>query len=428
MEKDNKILGGILGIIAGFVFSIPWLLCYIYLNIITSYLAFVIGYGVYFGYKLVNSKVYKEKGFCAYLLISSIIVVLVDTLVIMPIIMILKGGNKLSFDYVMYLYSYRETSAGIIRDALIGTLFTVIGVLPVYNGLNLKDAEKGNSKTKKETYENKLDSAKEDVKKIFEKYNAFDKNSAVSKDIIKKEIKELSKTNKNVSFSTVDMMKGIVIKKGKKGTWYYDESKDANFSKTAKSILISCIIVGVIAGLSSGLSDTNISSNTQKEGTKSNISSKNVKLTSVKLKDNVQISLPENMFVYNEEENKDSNCYTYVYLPQNVNELKISFVKIFLYHDEYSSEAKIEDLLEYYKTFDLGESEKTVELTLTDYNAIYWHIEAIDKSYSYDVYVYLKNNKLYEFDIDFDHNEYDEDLKTLSNNIASSIKFNIANS
>ena len=59
MKKNNAL--GILGAIIGAIlFSIPWIIAYVYLNYILSLLAMVIAFGSFYFYKLFGGEVTKK--------------------------------------------------------------------------------------------------------------------------------------------------------------------------------------------------------------------------------------------------------------------------------------------------------------------------------------------------------------------------------
>ena len=67
MKKIAKYFTGILG---GLIFSIPWLLVYVFLNLSVGYLDCLIVFGIVLGYKLVNKDIYNDTKTRIYLIIS----------------------------------------------------------------------------------------------------------------------------------------------------------------------------------------------------------------------------------------------------------------------------------------------------------------------------------------------------------------------
>ena len=61
IKMEKSYFMGIIGALLGaFVATIPWILLYIYGNMMLSILAFVIGYGALYGYKLFHGVVDKN--------------------------------------------------------------------------------------------------------------------------------------------------------------------------------------------------------------------------------------------------------------------------------------------------------------------------------------------------------------------------------
>ena len=51
VENNNYILGILGAVLGGLVASIPWIIMYVYLEILWSFMALIIGYGAFIGYK-----------------------------------------------------------------------------------------------------------------------------------------------------------------------------------------------------------------------------------------------------------------------------------------------------------------------------------------------------------------------------------------
>ena len=61
MNENKNYITGILGALAGgFIASIPWILTYVYANMILSLLAVIIAMGALKGYQMCNGKVNKS--------------------------------------------------------------------------------------------------------------------------------------------------------------------------------------------------------------------------------------------------------------------------------------------------------------------------------------------------------------------------------
>ena len=333
MEK-KKILGGILGILMGFVFSIPWILCYIYLESIVAYLALLIGFGILLGYKLVNKKAYKTNKFIAYLFATSILIIIVNTLIVIPVISLLKENVNVSMELLMYLYSNKEVFSGVVSDLVISILFTIIGVFPIINKLGIE----GKEEQKEVSYEEFV----QKVKEIYEKHDALQKENAIENKIINKEIEELN--FKNTLYYLEKMKTNFLIgSNGLKKSYYNEKNenkKTANIKKTIFFIVL--IVIGVALGI--GLVALETENDVAQEY--------NYEISYKKhdLLNNISIDLPDYMFLQESEEENEGEMY-YCFLPKNINKsifqyIEINQYDIVIFEDEY-----IENFIDYSKEF-----------------------------------------------------------------------------
>ena len=88
-QTKNKYLIGILGALLGaFIGSIPWILLYVFGNMIYAILSILIVAGAFYGYKLTKAKI--DKKLPIILSIASFIAITATMLLIIPIIYIFK--------------------------------------------------------------------------------------------------------------------------------------------------------------------------------------------------------------------------------------------------------------------------------------------------------------------------------------------------
>ena len=84
-KQSSKILLGVIGAVIGaFVGAIPWILVYVFGNLIVALLSILIAVASYYGYKLTKAKI--DKKLPVIVAISSIFAVTVSTFVIIPLI------------------------------------------------------------------------------------------------------------------------------------------------------------------------------------------------------------------------------------------------------------------------------------------------------------------------------------------------------
>ena len=148
-ETNNGYLFGIIGsILGGLVASLPWIIMYVYVEMMWSFMAFLIGYGAFLGYKLFKGKMDIK---VPYIIgIVSIIVIIFTTLYVIPALLIIKEGLTPNFEILSLLYSNTEFKSVIIKDLIFAVLFTVLGVSGIFKTLK-NQAKNGEELTLKKT-------------------------------------------------------------------------------------------------------------------------------------------------------------------------------------------------------------------------------------------------------------------------------------
>lgn len=336
MEK-KKILGGILGILMGFVFSIPWILCYIYLERIVAYLALLIGFGILLGYKLVNKKAYKTNKFIAYLFATSILIIIVNTLIVIPVISLLKENVNVSMELLMYLYSNKEVFGGVVSDLVISVLFTIIGVFPIINKLGIE----GKEEQKEVSYEEFA----QKVKEIYEKHDALQKENAVENKIINKEIEELN--FKNTLYYLERMKTNFLIgSNGLKKSYYNEKNENKKTANLKKIIFFICTIT---LGVALGIGLVALDAETENDDV---VQEYNYEISYKKhdLSNNISIDLPDYMFLQESEEQEEGGMY-YCFLPKNINKSIFQYIEINEYETVIFEDEYIEEFIDYSKEF-----------------------------------------------------------------------------
>lgn len=148
-ETNNGYLFGIIGsILGGLVASLPWIIMYVYVEMMWSFMAFLIGYGAFLGYKLFKGKMDIK---VPYIIgIVSIIVIIFTTLYVIPALLIIKEGLTPNFEILSLLYSNSEFKSAIIKDLIFAVLFTILGVSGIFKTLK-NQAKNGKELTLKKT-------------------------------------------------------------------------------------------------------------------------------------------------------------------------------------------------------------------------------------------------------------------------------------
>ena len=92
-EVKRSYLTGILGaILGGVIAAIPWVLTYVYGNMMLSLLALIIGAGEFYGYKLCKGKMTTKLPII--IMVIAIIIVTVVTLLVIPFMLLQKNGME----------------------------------------------------------------------------------------------------------------------------------------------------------------------------------------------------------------------------------------------------------------------------------------------------------------------------------------------
>ena len=241
VNNVNYITGVIGAIVGGFIGAVPWILAYIYGNMMIAILAIFIAGGAYFGYKLCKGKVTKKLPIIIMLI--SIIIVAITSLLIIPIILIHTEGLNVSIDTIKYLYQNSEFEAGIIRDTVIAVVFTVIGggVIRAKIKQELAEGTINNKEQTPEELKSLKEQAIEKIKPVFVKYNAVSKEHTIDKIELEAELEE-----KSIDKKLLDILKSVEIVKKEKGKFYYNQENENKEIKPKKQISKSNLIAIVI--------------------------------------------------------------------------------------------------------------------------------------------------------------------------------------
>ena len=128
MEVKNKnYVTGIIGALIGWIIaSIPWIICYVYFDLIWSLLAIPIALGALKGYQLLKGK--EDKKLPIIISIVSIVVITLVTLVIIPLLLLVQEGLSANFTTLKLLYQYSDFKGAILLDYFLALVFTGLGI------------------------------------------------------------------------------------------------------------------------------------------------------------------------------------------------------------------------------------------------------------------------------------------------------------
>jgi len=259
-EKQKGYLLGIVGaLIGGLIGTIPWIILYVYANMIYSLLAFIVAMAALKGYELFKGKIDKKLPYIIGTI--SIICITIATLVIIPNLLLVKEIGTTSLANFKLLYADSEFAGAIIGDYIMSLLFTILGISGVFASIK-KQVNNGSQKIDLNYNENAVsDEDRTQIKEIFVKYNALDKHNAISKETLLRENEDLEeKINYLVSIG--------IIKIYKKDYYYNEKNENKKVSKT-KSWVIIAIVFAVLLGV--GIFSSSLSDDNQKETTENRV-------------------------------------------------------------------------------------------------------------------------------------------------------------
>ena len=127
---------GIIGaLIGGLIASIPWIVFYVYFKMLWSILAFPIAFFSYLGYKLFKGK--QSNKLSLIITLISIFTITIVTLIIIPLLLLIKDGVSLS--NFQLLYKSTEFKKALFEDYIFSLLFTLLGISGLVVKINQKD-------------------------------------------------------------------------------------------------------------------------------------------------------------------------------------------------------------------------------------------------------------------------------------------------
>ncbi len=211
---NKRILGIIGALLGGFLFTIPWILLYVYGQMLFSVLAAFIAFGALLGYKKLGGAVDKKTP--AIIIIVSLIVIIVTTLIIIPLCLLYREGYIVSWHNLEFIYNHDEFRNAMTHDLIISVIFTILGISGVISKLK-QEVNPNYVSTQNVNLANNQANI-EKVKNAFLKYHAMDKFSATSKENILNEI--------NNDIKVFNQLKMQQIIKKYRGNYYFSEKAE----------------------------------------------------------------------------------------------------------------------------------------------------------------------------------------------------------
>ncbi len=227
------ILGALVG---GIVATLPWILAYVYLNMMFSILAMFVAMGALFGYQLCKGEV--NKRLPLKIVIVSLLSITIATLVIIPSLLLIREGATVSINNFKYLYSDSDFLVGILKNYVISIIFTFLGISGVIGSIKNQVAnDSKNIKIDLKTADNKKE--KMLIKNILVEHGAKDSNNVY-----------VFNDNDKINENTLNFLlaNGEVVKVND-GYYYDDKKESADKKQLKKTIIIFSIIFVVFLGL-----------------------------------------------------------------------------------------------------------------------------------------------------------------------------------
>lgn len=241
MEKGNNYILGIIGaLVGGLIASLPWIIFYVYLDMLWSFLAIPIAIGALKGYQLFGGK--EDKKITIIISVISILVISIVTFIVIPLLLLQRENLGANIDNLRYLYLMPSFKSAILKDYIFSLFFTVLGISGVISNIK-RQLDENVSKIQ---ITNLNETNKEQINKVrelFVKNNALTKQDAIDKQII------LDEVDKKI-FNTLHMQN--IIRKYK-GKYYFSEKALNNiwyrFGILYIKILLIVIIVSILLAL-----------------------------------------------------------------------------------------------------------------------------------------------------------------------------------
>lgn len=136
MEKGyvRGILGALLG---GIIATIPWVLLYVYGNMIFSFLAVIVALGALKGYQLFKGK--ESDKLHIIITVVSLVSITIATFIIIPCLMFIQESIPLTLTNLQIIYSDGEFMSAMFKDYVISVVFTFLGISGVIKSIKNKE-------------------------------------------------------------------------------------------------------------------------------------------------------------------------------------------------------------------------------------------------------------------------------------------------
>ena len=248
-RKKSYFLGIIGGIIGGIIAAIPLAFCYVYSEwLFLLALTILIPIFEFYGYKWLKGKVNSKLPII--LLILTFITVSIMVLLLIPLGLLIKSNLPISVATIKNLYANRSILLNILQDYLFSLVFGILGVYIVGTIIKRKlllnmpniNLFSSDNKEKQEFKEKSID----ELKPVFEKYGAIQKEKTITKEEILADFKE----NKYNDY--FEYLKQLDIIRKYKGKYYYSSDDEKNIKihySVSKIVVTICTAIILIVAI-----------------------------------------------------------------------------------------------------------------------------------------------------------------------------------
>lgn len=215
--KNKYLIGTVGAMVGALIGAIPWILLYIFGNMMYAFFAIIIVVCSFYGYKLTKAKI--DKKLPIILSITSFISITVTMFLIIPLLYIANELGQVTFEYLQMIYNNNEFVEAIMTDYLIALLFcfATIGIV-IYN-LN-QQLKKGveNIKILSRDISNEQFSNEDitKVKEIFQKNSATNRNQTITKELVMEDLIKIFGEEKAEKIFNYLKIQEIIKKKSNK--------------------------------------------------------------------------------------------------------------------------------------------------------------------------------------------------------------------
>lgn len=134
MKQRNVFVGCLAAILGALVASIPWVLIYMFGNLILSPLATLVGMGAWRGYEFVKGKI--TPSLPTIITFITMMIVLIIQLLIIPVGIMLHEGQGLDIQYLLSMYSYPSFFWAIMKDLFVSFIFASLGIFSIMRDIH----------------------------------------------------------------------------------------------------------------------------------------------------------------------------------------------------------------------------------------------------------------------------------------------------